>query len=147
MWSEWKPLDAEVRHTGAGAYEVRMVRGKDKAVPISRFLARDPDGLLVIGETSRIEHRRNRFVRGMNKGGGHSEGNLLHVLIERSPLNQRFPGYRLQFRYYRVADKVEAQRVQEQLIKQYICRFGEVPPLNSAIPDRYGNWPLYDPRI
>ena len=24
------------------------------------------------------------------------------------------------------------------LIKQYVKRFGEVPPLNSVIPDRYG---------
>ena len=145
-WSKWKSLKSlgkAVHHAGAAVYEVRMVRttrGKDKPVPIPRFLAPDPDGLLVIGETSRMKGRYNDFIRGMDKGRGHSESNLLHLLIEHSPLNQRFPGYRLQFRYRRVTDKPAAQRAQEQLIKKYVSKFGELPPLNCAIPNRYGNW-------
>jgi hypothetical protein len=31
--------------------------------------------------------------------------------------------------------------MEERLIKDYFLRFGEVPPLNSAIPERYGEYP------
>ena len=93
-WSDWQPLSEESNRDGAAVYEVRMVRtvrGRDHpvAIPLSRFLASDPGGLLVIGETSRMQGRRRDFIRGMDTGQGHSEGNLLYLLIKHSLLKRR----------------------------------------------------------
>jgi len=140
-WTNWQRIDEESNHDGPAIYEVRIITGEGTPVPIPRFLSCDNDGLLLIGQTGRgMEARRAQFVCGVENCYGHSEGNLLHQLIRYSPLNERFQDYRLEFRYYPAMDQTAAKLAEEQSIKRYICKFGEVPPLNSVIPNRYGDW-------
>lgn len=141
-WTNWQPIDAKLDHKGPATYKVRMVTDEEAPVPIPRFFSCDNSGLLVIGETSRMRNRRNGFVRGMNTGRGHSEGNLFHFLIQHGSLNQRFPVHHLEFCYVPTVNKGAAKLAEERLIKRYVREFGEVPPLNSAIPNRYASWEL-----
>ena len=87
-----------------------------------------------------MESRRKQFIYAVEKGSGHSEGNLLYLLLRHSPLKARFPNHRVEFRFRPETDKQAANAAEARLIKAYIREFGEVPPLNSAIPDRYGSW-------
>lgn len=87
-----------------------------------------------------MESRRRQFVRALKKGSGHSEGNLLYYLLRHTSLRQRFPDHRLEFRFRKEAGKAAAEVAEGRMIKAYIREFGEAPPLNSVIPDRYGDW-------
>jgi hypothetical protein len=109
---------------------------------VPRFLDVDKRGLLSIGETGNMESRRNKFINAVEKCSSHSEGNLLHYLLRYTPLNDRFPNHHIEYRYRGEDDKGTAKAAETRLIKAYIREFGEVPPLNSAIPDRYGSWGL-----
>jgi hypothetical protein len=89
-----------------------------------------------------MESRRRQFIYAVEKCSGHSEGNLLYYLLRHSPLNERFPHHQLEYRFRGEDNKAAAKSAEARLIKAYIREFGEVPPLNSAIPDRYGSWKL-----
>ncbi len=78
MWSKWEALDTRLAYVGPAVYELRMVIGNGP-IAIPRFLSCDNDGLLVIGETGSLGVRRNRLIRGLVTGRGHSEGNLLRL--------------------------------------------------------------------
>ncbi len=77
------------------------------------------------------------FVRGLEHGRGHSEANLLHILEKSTPLKRVLPRRIYQYRFRPARNKADANKLEEGLIKRYVKRFGEVPPLNSAIPNRY----------
>jgi hypothetical protein len=54
-------------------------------------------------------------------------------------LGTKFPGGRFEYCFARLADENETERLEGRLIKTYFLRFGEPPPLNSSIPDRYND--------
>jgi len=144
-WSEWQPLAKKSGYAGPAAYEVRIVTVAGP-IPVPRFLAIDQRGLLSIGETGNLDSRRQAFIRGMETCSGHSEGNLLYYLLRHSPLKKVHPEHRLEYRFRKESDKAAAKLAEERMIKAYIRAFGEVPPINSAIPDRYGSWECEDAR-
>jgi hypothetical protein len=100
----------------------------------------DVQGILTIGETSNMEKRRNDFVCGMDRCYGHSEANLLYYLMRHTVFGQTFAGTSVEFAFAPMPDEATRELVQEQLIKRYWCRHGELPPLQSNIPQRYGEW-------
>ncbi len=135
-WSRWCPLDHPCGHNGAAVYQVRLLRSR-RPLPIGRLLRRDPAGLLCIGMTADMQRRRRAFVQGLKRGRGHSEANLLHQLEKSTPLKRLMPRRVYQYRFRTTSNRLDAQRLEERLIKRYVKQFGEVPPLNSAIPNRY----------
>jgi hypothetical protein len=68
---------------------------------------------------------------------GRSEGNLLHVLERNTSLGKLRCGLVYEYSFLRVDSKETARAMEERLIKEYVQRFGEPPPLNSSIPRRY----------
>jgi hypothetical protein len=138
VWSNWYKIDKESEYSDFAVYRIRICN-KGKPEIIQRFLGKDVDGLLCIGKTTDMEKRRKQFVRGLTDGSGHSEGNLLHILETVSPLGVIYKERVYEYSYAMVAEGDE-DRAEEEEIKAYVKRFGEVPPLNSAIPDRYGDW-------
>jgi hypothetical protein len=46
----------------------------------------------------------------------------------------------MEYSYTEVPNIAELEIEEERNIKLYCKQFGEVPPLNSAIPNRYGKW-------
>ena len=105
--------------------------------PLQRFLGEDRRGLLTIGMTGNMENRRRQFVRGLKSGRGHSEANLLHQLLDPRRFRSRLPSCVYEYRFIRTRTRNSAGGLEELLLKRYLRRFGEVPPLNSAIPNRY----------
>jgi hypothetical protein len=136
-WSDWKAIEEPAGYEGSAVYKVRLTWANGPA-SIPRFLDVDTDGLLCIGETEDFDRRRRRLVRGLRKGRGHSEGNLLHIVERYSSLGKVYPGCTYEYSFLRVDSKETATATEERLIKEYVRRFGEPPPLNSNIPGRYG---------
>jgi hypothetical protein len=133
-------MDSSSSHRSAAVYQIRL-SSESKPVVIARFLAEDSEGLLSIGMTNDMERRRRAFVRSLRKGRGHSEGNLLWVLDRFSQHREWRCGAEYEYRYAPVENESVAHTQEELLLKRYFLRFGEVPPLNSAIPNRFGEWP------
>lgn len=68
------------------------------------------------------------------------------VLLRHTRLNKVHPKHCLEYRFRKESDKEAAKLREARMIKEHIRKFGEAPPLNSAIPDRYGNWECEDAR-
>ncbi len=136
MWSRWCPLDHPCGHSGPAVYQVRLCSARSPH-SIGRLLRRDPGGLLCIVMTVDMQRRRRAFVQGLKRGRGHSEANLLYRLEKSTPLKRLIPSRMYQYRFRPARNRIDAQRLEERLIKRYVKQFGEVPPLNSAIPNRY----------
>jgi len=136
-WSFWKNIDKAARHDSHAVYEIRLVNTQGTSVAINRFLGKDKKGLLSIGMTTNMERRRKQFISGEDRCQGHSEGNLLFLLKEYSRFRTKHPLPKYQYRFQKVISEDETKRKERKLIKDYVRQYGEVPPLNSAIPGRY----------
>jgi hypothetical protein len=136
-WSDWRDVNQPADHKGCAVYRIRLCN-QTGPVRISRFLGTDDDGLLCIGKTIHMDYRRKQFVNSLKDGeSAHSEGRLLHFLEKESPLLKFHPKPKYQYSFAKVSSGQES-KIEEEQIKAYVRRFGEVPPLNSAIPNRYG---------
>ena len=133
---EWIEITEPANYNGAAVYKIRIVEKGAPAI-INRFLGSDNRGIIVIGMSTKMENRRRQFVLGRTRGRGHSEGNLLCRIQKFAPFNQKFSRPVLQYKFFMVKSKEEADNMESRLIKAYVRKFGEVPPLNSAIPKRY----------
>lgn len=138
-WSDWKDIAESCGHWNAAIYEIRLMT-KGKPSLIRRWLGDDAGGLLTIGQTKNMESRRNNFIRGMTKCEKHSAGNLLYFILAHSRMRSIVPMHGIQYRFLKMRTAADAKLLEALNVKQYIIKFGEPPPLNSAIPDRYGEW-------
>lgn len=139
-FSKWKPLSEKTEHKKAAIYEVRIFIDK-VALPIPRFLEKDVEGILSIGETDNLEERRKKFFRAIqNPNVKHSEGKLWHLIRQHSRLLNIHSKHELEFRFCKKEDKTAAKQSEEELIKTDVRKFGEPPPLNCTIPNRHANW-------
>ena len=139
-WNNWEELDSKCNHADAAVYEFRLVSEKSLPYKFPRWFAIDNNGILSIGETGDMQKRLKQFINGFNRCNGHSEANLLFLINKYCGLTNAFPNYKIEYRYMPVSSKGAAKKFEESLIKDYVKFFGEVPPLNSAIPKRYGEW-------
>jgi hypothetical protein len=138
-WSEWFGFDVPPGYCGPAVYQLRLViNGKPIRVP--RLLASDKEGILVIGCTGNMDRRFRQAHIARMYGTGGSSLNLLYYFERFTDFGRAFPGYDFEYRIVRLPKEDEAKAVESRLIKQYVCRFGDRPPLNSALPDRYGGW-------
>ena len=136
-WTEWTDMYESFQHWEPAAYRVRLLKD-GKSIPMNRVLGPDIQGLLSIGKTKNIESRRAQFISGVRNGYGHSEGNLLRLLLLYSGLKERVsPQPQIECQFLPCKSEDEAIEMEARLLKDYLCRFGELPPLNSAIPNRY----------
>ena len=135
-WTMWQSVDQPTSYEGPAVYRIRLVV-HDRPHAIPRFLGPDTEGILSIGKTGSMKKRRSQFKRGLAKGRGHSEANLLHLIRDHSYLLRILPEHQYQYCFAIVPDIEQASSSEEELIKDYFRNYGEVPPLNSAIPNRY----------
>jgi hypothetical protein len=138
-WYDWRPLRDQPDYGGPAVYELRIATD-DRPIAIPRFLGTDVRGVLSIGETGGMAFRHRQFISAIEKCYGHSEVNLLYYLLRYTPLNKLHPKHCLEYRFRKERAKQAAKLAEARLIKAYVRQFGEAPPLNSAIPDRYGDW-------
>jgi hypothetical protein len=107
-----------------------------KAIAINRFLGTDKKGILSIGKAAGMEKRRRKFLSGLRGHKVHSEAHLLFLLAKYSRLQPRHRDRQYQLRFLALESRHQAKKKESELIKDYVKRYGEVPPLDSAIPNR-----------
>ncbi len=137
-WSKWSNVETPSRREGPAIYKIRIT-ANGRPITIPRFLEQDRTGILSIGMTGLMENRRHQFLAGIRKGHGHSEANLLHLLLKHTQLRTRFAQFELQYSFCPVPTRDAAKEVEALELKKYVIHYGEVPPLNSAIPERYSH--------
>lgn len=138
MFEDWRELAVPTGWQGAAAYYMRLVVGP-VPVCVPRLLASDPMGIMSIGSTGNMQKRQGDFRRACRTCSGHSSGNLVWYLRTRTAFLDHFPGSRFEFTFRRYESVVQAEDAEEHMLKAYFCSFGEMPPLNSSIPRRYGD--------
>lgn len=139
MWSEWQEIVLSPECTGAAIYRVRLLNNEtDKPLLINRFLGVDGLGIVSLGKATNIKRRIQQFCHGVEKCQGHSEGNLFN-LINQYCTHIKQLNCSIEYQY-KIVEVDLLSYEEEHLIKDYIKYFGEVPPLNSAIPRRYDSW-------
>ena len=137
VWSSWRELEKleQEVYDGPAVYRIRIC-DSGKIVSIQRFLDSDDRGLLCIGKATHLKKRLGQFKRRRN----HSEAELLSILEEHTSLSARYPNGEHEYSYIEVKNPGEENKLEEKYIKAYVKRFGETPPLNSAIPYRDCSW-------
>jgi len=139
-WTDWKDINGRSGHRAPAAYMIRLVRVTGRVVTLNRLLERDRNGILCIGNATDMEDRRRDFIRGMDTGTGHSSANLLYLIRQYTAFDQVFPNARYEYRFLGAEDKAEAEQFEATLLRRYFRRYGELPPLNSAMPGRHMPW-------
>lgn len=137
---DWLNINDKCNYQGPAVYKVRLAYANGNACTLGRLLKADDEGIMCIGHTRQMEQRRTQFVSAINGVGGHSEMNLVDYLKAHTIFRKRFKDANFQYSFCKCVDVAESKKEEERLIKSYFKKFGEVPPLNSAIPNRYGNW-------
>ena len=132
--TNWKKITERCPHVSYAVYRIAFAKAIDpfQSVPIPRFLGTDEQGILSIGMSRQMERRRTNFVN-----GPHSEGILYRILQKYCRISEVFPDVICVYSYTPMETEEAAISLERHSIKKYLMRFGEVPPLNSAIPDRY----------
>ena len=139
-WSGWLPLDAKIKHERFAVYKIRLVTEDSKPFTLPRLFKKDMSGIMCIGQTTNMERRRNQAYGAISKGDGHSAMNLVFYLREFCNFDKRFANWNFQFNFSKCKSGHDAKKREDDLSKEYFREFGEVPPLNSVLPNRYDNW-------
>jgi len=102
---------------------------RNHPIKIGRLLKADEKGILSIGSTKNLKRRLKQFVYGSIKHSGHSSGNRYGYL---NLANKRKLGsYELKFSF-EIKKKCEFR--ESELLRGYMEKFGELPPLNNREP-------------
>jgi len=139
-WSEWCALD-ELKHredpvlNRIGVYRFRFVDRNGIPVVQSRFLAVDSSGVVYIGRSQVPLGNRLRRIPHSRKTGrsSHTLGRKLHVLDGLRAYRTWSRKLTLECQYAHCPDPLEKEK---ELIRAYVAKFGEIPPLNGEFPNR-----------
>ncbi len=100
-WSDWKDINHSANCNQPAIYRIRLAK-EGKPVQICRFLGTDKDGILCIGKTTNMDSRRKQFIKALIGTFGHSEGNLLQILEQVSPLTAIYPDRQYEYSFSKV---------------------------------------------
>ncbi len=135
-WTKWADISQRTDND-CTVYKIRFIAESGKPIIIKRFFAEDREGILSIGKTTNMERRRTEFLRGYERFiTGHVAGRLLYFLKQQQFFKDHFSNCQCQYCFKSCAFSEEAVRIEKKLIIEYVCKYGEVPPLNSVIPGR-----------
>ena len=136
-WSEWIPIGELLDYKGLATYEISIVRNR-KPIPVKRWCSTDQAGIVCIGQgilKQRVYHFYYAVIR-RQAWASHSAGILYSILKRRAKLFSKSGNHQLEIRYCPVISKKKAKKLEAILLKKYLMKFGELPPLNSAIPSK-----------
>lgn len=137
-WNEWVDIVKNASYKSDGVYKIRLADLKGYPIGIPRFLDKDKDGIIQIGNSKDIEKRIKCFRSAMEgKGCAHAEGKRLNLIKKYTNFMSRYNNCKIQYSFKKLRDKIEAKKEEERLLKCYFVRHGEVPPLNNSLPKKY----------
>lgn len=124
-FGRWPGTD-RLSHT-PGVYEIVVLDGNGYPKPLSRVGGVDGRGVLYIGGSRRLRGRLNTLRRMLYEQ--RPEGHIAGMTYRASPrLKDIAPPSRLAFRFRHCADFRDEE---DTLLRRYVRKFGEVPPLNA----------------
>jgi hypothetical protein len=135
QWSRWRQLDTlDISSVPkrSGVYEVAAGR------LIRRAIGKDENGTLTIGESDSLRKRLSDFRRCARGGGevGHMAG-WRYSFLE---FTKHYPVQQLRVRWKDTRTKARAYDEEGRLLREYLSRHAELPPLNYKF-----NWSRYRP--
>jgi hypothetical protein len=140
-WLGWIDIEENPDFDGCGVYRVRLVDSKGFPIEIPRFLDNDKDGILQISQYSNIR-KGIKLFRGALEGKKYScpAGQRLYLIKKYINFTELHRDHRLQYSVMKWGDRKEARIEQERLLKWYIKRYGEAPPVNNNLTEEYIDW-------
>jgi len=134
-------IEQNASHKGCAVYKIRLADSNGSPIKIPRFLDKDEDGILVIGQSENIE-RRIGYFRGAMEGKeyAHAEGQRMHLIKNFPSFMESHSDCKIQYSFKNLPSKSEAEREEERLLKCYFKRYGEVPPVNNNLPGEKVGW-------
>ena len=124
--SFWEIINERCDKKG-GAYKIVAVRNGQR-IPINRFLDTDNDGVLYIGKATNYLDR----VINLKKSISPNYKGTSHICGRRY---KKYPNIALKFPYELLyIDLIlseEPEKLEKELIADYVQKYGEVPPLNA----------------
>ena len=140
-WTDWLDIEVSANFRKPAVYKVRLIDSDGNRCKLARLLKVDKEGTMCIGHTGDMEQRRKQFLTALKKAYGHSSMNLVYYLWKYSSIfREKFKSAKFQYSFCRCSSVYKAKNCESDLIKSYFKKFGEVPPLNSSIPNRYKDW-------
>jgi hypothetical protein len=147
-WSEWRDIlsikdFAKDIGKSPGVYEIRLSNSAGHPTSIDRLLGTDEAGLLAIGESVNLARRIKEFYDSYTgQRFYHCTGDRLFLVWASHYTDWRYSkdNSRVQVRVMKLQNKAEAEREEEHLLKKYFREYGELPPLNSSMPDKHICW-------
>lgn len=140
--SNWLDI-ASCREVGklypwCGVYRVRLADVRGSPIEIPRLLAVDREGILVIGESKSVARRIREFHNAFEgRRPEHTAAVKLFLARHFTDFGKgTYEDYKIQFTARQLCDKGKAQKEEEALLKDYFIMYGELPPLNSSMPDK-----------
>jgi hypothetical protein len=117
-------------------YAIYRIKINDITIP--RILGNDSNGILSIGQADKLEERYNQIKTSLTNWNGHSEAILAHYIYTYSTsfYDKYINGKTISVDYF-LSKNLNRDETTE--IITYIKNFGEPPPFNSSIPDRYND--------
>lgn len=123
---------------GSGIYVIESLK------TIGRLLEEDQIGILYIGESKILKSRVNDFRTSNHQATDFFFQNkdLAQRLFsskineDNAPTMSSFVG-KTSIRYISTPSKSDAQEIEKNMLFSYVLKFGEVPPLNNALPEKH----------
>lgn len=131
-WSKWQAIES-VRHNigllrQMGLYQIRMVDNNSRPITIPRLRGVDTEGIIYVGQSTRIRPRIEGFLRGNHSGGG-----MYFLVYRRLKKYEPYRDHSLQFRVM-TCTEADAETKEANMLRRYFRRFCELPPFNSTVP-------------
>jgi len=140
-WSEWTDIWETPNYQGCGVYKIRLADAKGFPVEVPRFIDTDKDGILQICYSENIKKGIYRFLRATEgKRYTNAEGERLQLLKKYTNLKKSYNDCKMQYSFKKQASGKEARMEREKLLKCYVKKYAEVPPINKNFPDKYIDW-------
>jgi len=150
-WNGPVVLGEEGLPSGPGVYKVAAFdETKGAYFMFPRLLDNDDGGILCIGKARVLPTRLDQFLRSFDQRGTgkryclHSEANLLRMLHSFTAFAEVFRKCKLHVFYCILTDGRTLHEQECHAFREYVERFGEVPPVNASFPGRYTTWPASD---
>ncbi len=141
-WSNWIDIlsvkGTKEPYRWAGVYKIRLVDSGEHPVGIARFLDKDRDGIVAIGESVEVARRLGEFYRRYEgHSSSHPGAERLFLIRNRTKFGKGvYNDCKIQFSARKLSNKAEAQEEEARLLASYFKKCGELPPLNSIMPNK-----------
>lgn len=148
-WTQWTEISRKEEfkklYQACGVYKIRALDSAGCPIEIGRFHDTDKDGILLIGNSKRVGERIRDFYKAYEqyRFSRHNVGERLFLLkyLLRNVTSFKERVCAIEFSVEQLKSKNEAVAEEERLLKCYVLKYAELPPLNRNLPDNhYTQW-------